>query len=414
MKKYNYRMHHQWIAGTRIGEIQPCFLQEVTPGDTWSGRSTGVVRMDPMELPTFMSLKMHFAFFFVPHRLTFPEFEDVITGADVNTQWPTMNYVFADFDYWNYWGLSSMPGVDEPINAMPARGLNKIYNDFFRNPALENERDLESTDAMRCRFPANDYYGGITTEIQQGDEETIDVTGSHITAQEIRDVLARQRRKERRSQYGERYRDLLASYGIRAPDNRLDRPELLAKASTTVGVSEVVATATTEAENTGQYKGHGISGVRIRFPKRNFTEHGLIIGVTYSRPRLQLRNKKDRIFRTFHSDDLYHPELVNEVQDTVSSHEIFPTENGTNFGYQAKNEWLRSPRDVISGWLLNSEAHESWTAHVDLPGLPTVSFLQQVQDYPKLFQNQSVDRADIKLFLDHKIGKSSIVRPRKT
>lgn len=405
-------MHHQWLTAPRIGELQPCFIQEVTPGDTWSGVSNCMFRLSPMDVPAYMSLKFFVHFFFVPHRIVWDEFEEVITGADVATPWPTITYAYADYEKWLNFGVGINVSNTPEINALPVRAFNKIYNEHFRPHQTIAEVAEDSIDVKRVHFPGSDYFGGITTEIQQGSEETVDSSGATIGITEIRDAWHRQKMRERRSQYGERYRDLLASYGVRTPDSRLDRPEHCARGRTTIGISEVVATATSASENTGEYRGHGIAGLRVNFPKRQFLEHGTLMGVCYARPRLQLRMKVDKQFIVTDKEDLYHPELAGDTQVVVDDIEIYSNVASGNFGYQAKDEWLRKGRDVIAARMALGPG-ENWTSHVDLSALPTVTYLQQVQDYDHLFQDQTVGRIDIHSFFDHRIKKLSIVRPRK-
>lgn len=419
MKRFRYGMHHQWITALRIGELMPIFHQEVTPGDTWQGRSTGVFRLAPMDFPAYMSLKVFVHYFFVPHRLVWntslgdaDNFEDVITQADESYTWPTIavNTLGANATTWGIFGNATL---NQNLNALPIRSFNLVYNEHFRNHLIESERAIDAVSVARVRFPSNDYFGGISTEIQQGTAETVDSSGATIPITEIRDAWNRQRMRERRSQYGERYRDLLASYGVRTPDSRLDRPEHCARGKTTIGISEVVATATSASENTGEYRGHGIAGISVRFPRRHFTEHGTLIGVMYARPRLQLKKRIDHQFMISSHEDLYHPELAGDTQVVVKSDEIYgDSATSSNFGYQARDEWLRSPRDTIAGDMV-ATALDGWTAHVDLSSVPTVSFLQQVQDYDHLYQDQTANRTDLHSFFDHRIGKVSIVKPRK-
>jgi hypothetical protein len=415
MKRYKYNMHHQWLTAPRIGELHPVFIQEVTPGDTWSGKSTGVFRLAPLDVPSYMSLNVFVNFFFVPHRIVWDEFEDVITGADTTTSWPTITWGAAQIEHWYRFGATGGTTTSpSEMNALPVRAFNKVFNEHFRNHLIETERSLDSTAIARVRFPTSDYYGGITDEIQQGSEETIDTSNPTLGITNVTDAIRRQRIKEKRSQYGERYTDLLASYGINAPDSRLDRPEHVARGKTTIGISEVVATATSTSENTGEYRGHGIAGMNIRFPKRRFNEHGTLIGVMYARPRLQLFEKFDKHWYIQDKEDLYHPELSGDTQVVVKNREVYSTASAAdgNFGYQARDEWLRSPRDIIAGNMAVT-AQKPWTAHVDLSAVPTQSYLQQVQDYDHLFQDQTSDRVDLHSFFDHKIAKLSIVRPRK-
>ncbi len=202
------------------------------------------------------------------------------------------------------------------------------------------------------------------------------------------------------------------SYGVHAPDSRLDRPEHCGRGKTTIGISEVVATATSASENTGEYRGHGIAGMRIKFPKRYFSEHGTLMGVMYSRPRFQLKDRQDRIFGSYQSESLHHPELAGDSPVTVGAREIYSKTTDTAFAYQQRDEWLRTARDTIAGNFMLT-ANDPWTAHVDLASLPTLSFMQQVQDYDHLFQDQTEDRMDLHSFFDHKIRKLSIVKPRK-
>lgn len=420
MRKFNYRMHHQWLCAPRIGTLKPMFHQEVTPGDTWKGRTTAVFRLSPLDVPAYMSLKVHVAFFFVPHRLIWntalgddANFEDVITGVSTGT-WPQHAYSALDIMPHDF-GHGSTGSHTRNYNALPLRAFNLIWNDFFRNPHTTSEVDITTYKGIhRVNFPQSDYFGSYLTEYQQGVEASATVTAGSpdtVPATEIRDALRSQAWKERRSQFGERYRDLLRSLGVRTPDARLDRPEVCARAATTIGVSEVVATATSTSENTGDYRGHGIAGLRVNFPARYFPEHGTLLGVMFARPRLQLRNRKDPFFNINTPEELYHPEYAGNKMVLVHADEVYQGSTDAGLGYQEQYEYLRKPRDTIAGSMLEV-AQEPWTAHVDLSAVPTVAFLQQVQDYDHIYQDQTSTRADIHSFFDHRIGKRSIIVPR--
>lgn len=402
-------MHHQWLTAPRIGHLTPIFCQEVTPGDTWSGSSVGVFRLAPLDVPAYMSLSVFVHFFFVPHTQTFPEFGEVITGEDTTTPWPTINYAFADYEKWHNFGVGSMPTATPALNAMPVRAFNQIINKHFLNLSSYTERTLDDISQFNVDFPSNDYFGGITTEIQQDTEETINTAAATVGITEIRDAWNRQNMKERRARYGKRYVDLLASMGVRPSELDLDRPTHCARGKTTIGISEVVATATSASENTGEYRGHGIGGIRINFPKRYFSEYGILMGVMYARPRFLLRNRIDKQFLVTDHEDLYHPELAGDTQVVVDDGEIRGEDVGGNFGYQRRYEYLRTGRDTIAKNFALA-AGEPWTSHVDLSSLPSVAFLQQVQDYDHIFQDQTSTRMDLHSFFDHKIGKKSIVK----
>jgi hypothetical protein len=416
MKRYRYKMHHQWLSAPNIGVLDPIFIQEVTPGDTWQGHSTAIHRMAPMNAPAYMNLKIHTGFFFVPHSMTFPEFPDVITGNDTSTAWPTITYAPASFSDWYRFGVG-LASLTPNLNALPVRAFNKVWNEYFRNPLTTSERSLDAISVARVNFPSSSWHGGLTDEIQQGSEETIPVqsgTPDYVKTTDVRDYMNRQRMRERRAQYGDKYQDLLRSYGVQPDNLSLDKPELVAKSTCTMGISEVVATATSTSEETGEYRGHGIIGKRIPFRKRMFKEHGTLIGVQWSRPRMLIQHKHDHMWNIGDKDDLYHPELANDTQVEVTNREVYSSASSeATFAYQARDEWLRSPVDTVSGGMLSSTKEEFY-AKIDMSGgLPTMAFLQQVQDYDHLFQDQTASRADIRSLYDHKISKTSIIRPRK-
>ena len=247
MKRYNYRMHHQWISGTKLGFLRPCFMQEVTPGDTWQGSSVAVFRLQPLDVPAYTSMKLFVHFFYVPYRQVWPEFEDEITGAATPT-WPTITQAWVG-QSWNEWGVPLDTNTNPAYNALPVRVYNQIWNSHFRPESIA-EVSLDNVAIQRVTFPTTDYHGSLVSELQQDTEVTVDTSQPTLAVTAIRDAFNRQRLKERRSQFGERYRDmLLADYGVKAPDSRLDRPEHLARAMATMGISEVVATATNAARS---------------------------------------------------------------------------------------------------------------------------------------------------------------------
>ena len=134
VRRYKYRMHHHWITGARVGEVLPCFAQEVTPGDTWRGRQLGLFRVSPLDRPAFSVLNVSVHFFFVPWRIVWPEFEDVVTGVDTSTAWPVLQRS-SSTDYTN---ISPMLGhgqdaTTNTYNALYLRAYNKIWNEFYRN-----------------------------------------------------------------------------------------------------------------------------------------------------------------------------------------------------------------------------------------------------------------------------------------
>ena len=163
-------MHHNWLTGARVGEVLPCFVQDVTPGDTWRGRQLGLFRVSPLDKPAFSVLNVSVHFFFVPWRLVFDEFEDVITGVDTTTAWPTFDRSVPDA----YESVAAVLGmgdatvaVSPSYNELHIRAYNKIWNEFYRNTDTQPEVALTSQNIQRSHYPATSYVGKLRTAVHR-------------------------------------------------------------------------------------------------------------------------------------------------------------------------------------------------------------------------------------------------------
>lgn len=413
IRRYKYKLRHTWLTTAEIGKVTPFFCQEVTPGDTFAGVSAGMIRMEPMNKPVYMSLRCHFNYFFVPHRTVWPEFEDVITGADTSTAWPVVTPQQGTFDnILRFLGLGPATTTMRDVNALPLYAYNSICNEHYSDTE-DGDFALTYQQLRQAQFPPNGYFSGARTDIQQGNEETVDSSGPTLGVTEIRDAFHRQKFKERRSQYGDRYTDYLRAVGLSVPDSRLDRPEHVASGRTTVGISEVINTGSTITQ--GDLVGHGISGVRIKFPKRVFLEHGTLMGLFVARPRQMIKNRIDRQFYVEDKDDLFQPELARDTQVALRGGEIASEDDAdheTVVGYVPRDEWLRTARDVVAGKMQDT-SNAPWVAAQDFgataPNLPT---LRLVPTYDTDLFKTSSPYESMKLYFEHGIGKRSIV-PRR-
>lgn len=408
--RYNFRSHT--ITGFQVGRLMPWYFAEVTPGDTWQGVSNAIMRLAPLELPLFMQMNIQTHLFYVPYRLLQDEFPEIWTGEDTSTAWPTITYNAAH-EFWTYMGVAINVSSTPAMNAFPARAYNHVWNNHFRNPLEQAERTTDKVDTLgQIHFPSNEYYGSIQTEVMQGGatDVTVSVSGTpDWSVVEAREKFAEARYKERRASFGESYEDVLKTeFGISLGDVRLNRAEHIGRGRSVMGISEVVATATSAGENTGEYKGHGITTHRTRLRRSHFKEPGCIIGVGYARPRLQLRHGCPHSMLLQSRDELFQPGLTHDSVEAVSSAEVyFNNATYSNFGYHPRYEHLRKPLDIVTP---KANIYD-FSAYVDLSSTPTVTFLHQVQDYDHIFQNASDE--DLRCYFDNKFTKVSNVPKRK-
>lgn len=117
-------------------------------------------RLAPMLAPIMHRLDVTTHFFFVPMRLITDHWESFITGGRTGTEAPILPYitpngvsgaspsVMEKGTLWDYLGLPVHDGVGaddslEQISALPFRACAKAWNDYYRDPNLSAEFDLD-------------------------------------------------------------------------------------------------------------------------------------------------------------------------------------------------------------------------------------------------------------------------------
>lgn len=170
---------------------------------------------------------------------------------------------------------------------------------------------------------------------------TLKVNGDNagISIQDLRTSNALQRWFERNARGGSRYiEQILAHFGVRSSDARLQRPQFLGGSRMPIAVSEVLQTSSTDSTSPqANMAGHGISaGVNNGF-KHYFEEHGYVIGLMSIMPRTGYQQGVPRDFTKFDNMDFYFPEFAHLSEQEIKNQEIYvsddPTYNEGTFGY---------------------------------------------------------------------------------
>jgi len=137
---------------TTIGasQLYPVYVQEVMPGDTFNVQAGVFCRLATPLFPILDNLQMEFFFFFVPNRLVWvhwPNFmgeqnspADSITYSVPQIVSPVSG--FARNSIYDYFGLPTVgqtgAGNQISVSALPFRGYNLIYQEWFRDQNLNN------------------------------------------------------------------------------------------------------------------------------------------------------------------------------------------------------------------------------------------------------------------------------------
>lgn len=229
--KNNFDLSFENKLTCQMGQLVPIVCQEVLPGDEFKMQSNILVRFNPLVAPMMHRVDVYTHYFFVPNRLIWDEWEDFITGGEdgtlmpekPNTTWrqlirlteqqgPAQTNILSDLllpgsllDYLGYnFGLTkqqlddiktgggvynkSYDWLDEPLDILPLRAYQFIYNEYYRNQNTQPEiafskssgnfshtSDLSNLIYLRYRNWGLDYFTSSLPFSQRGPEQLVPV-----------------------------------------------------------------------------------------------------------------------------------------------------------------------------------------------------------------------------------------------
>lgn len=189
-------------------------------------------------------------------------------------------------------------------------------------------------------------YPEITADLSEATASTIN---------EIRQAFAIQKWMERNARSGVRYvESLLAHWGVRSSDARLQRPEFLGGGKSPIVVSEVLQNSETTATSPqGNMAGHGFSAQSTHAFSKAFEEHGFIIGIMSIMPRTAYMQGLPRMWSRQTRFDYPWPEFAHLGEQAVLNQEVYlKADDGLNsgvFGYQGRYDEFRRRESTIHG-----------------------------------------------------------------
>ncbi|AZL83012.1 major capsid protein [Apis mellifera associated microvirus 46] len=183
MKRSKFSLSHTKLLSCNMGELIPCGLVEVLPGDTFQQATSLLIRVAPLLAPVMHPVRVRIHHWFVPHRIIWPEFEQFITGGpdgDDATELPYFELSsVAEGSLHDYLGVP--PGTytaatQGRISALPARAYATIFNEFYRDQDLvtpltvSKASGLDTTTSQAIQFAAweKDYFTSARPWPQKG------------------------------------------------------------------------------------------------------------------------------------------------------------------------------------------------------------------------------------------------------
>ena len=224
-------------------------------------------------------------------------------------------------------------------------GSATIVRDFTTGGVVANATfdgasafNTDGSGFLRGAPPGNSYVDFDSAANYSADLTT--ATAASIN--ELRRAFRLQEWLERNARGGTRYIEIImAHFGVRSSDARLQRPEFLGGSSTPITISEVLQTSDNsggaDGGPQGNMAGHGVSVGQSDYVSYKAEEHGYIIGIMSVMPMTAYQQGVPKHFSKFDKFDYYWPSFANIGEQAIENKEIYfqnnPTLDDATFGY---------------------------------------------------------------------------------
>lgn len=172
-----FDLSHNVLTTFNTGDLVPVLVEPVYPGETFSLRTASLIRLETSLHQTMDNAYLEFAFFFVPNRIIYDDFEKML-GANDDPWTQSVTYKKPQFlltgsssalnvapqsllnqlgiPAGNYGSGASNPHLS--IDGTPLRAVFQCYNDWYRNENLDSIVYF-AKDANDFRSSAFTYNG---------------------------------------------------------------------------------------------------------------------------------------------------------------------------------------------------------------------------------------------------------------
>lgn len=169
-----FDLSYSYKTSFNLGDLIPCYIQEILPGDTFKVETTEVYRTTtPFIRPIMDNLFLDVHYFFVPYRLVLDTWKSVM-GENVDGPWaqdsvysvPQATGVVKAGSLANYLGIPISNSLNIQVSRLPFRAYALIYNHYYRDenyqdPVYVSVSDTEVAPLNDDDFAPNNIYGKV-------------------------------------------------------------------------------------------------------------------------------------------------------------------------------------------------------------------------------------------------------------
>lgn len=161
------------------GDLVPIYVDEVLPADTFKINMNALVRMATPLYPVMDNANIDFYFFFVPARLLWNHFQNLMGQNDTTFWAETVEYTTpqtkAPANGWNVGTIADYMGIPTgvkglSVNSLPFRAYAKIWNEWFRDenlqqPVTQSKDDTTTTGSNTGTNLTDAEAGGLPLKV---------------------------------------------------------------------------------------------------------------------------------------------------------------------------------------------------------------------------------------------------------
>ena len=211
-QKNKFDLSREVKMSGNMGNLYPCFIQDIIPGDSFRVNTQQMVRFSPLLAPMMHNVDFKVDYFFVPYRLVWDEWKDFITGGEDGNDLPSFPrfavsqsraqtflapksladymgippYVASSDAIEGAWTDTQVSTNFQEISLLPFRAYQLIWHEYFRDQNVGDEHQQytnsgyttvgnQLVDQMTLRKSnwEKDYFSSALPFLQRGGEVTL-------------------------------------------------------------------------------------------------------------------------------------------------------------------------------------------------------------------------------------------------